>query len=327
VRITARDRERTLNGFLLCSNAALLYRVSAPGAPGKGRQPFLVLRVPSTGETAWVRVVWDWTGDIESIWLDPVQSLTVVQRRDGSHDRLRQTISGYRIERVTREETEQIELRGFVGLRPPLSDEQPAESSIHGELSMGRALVFDLGGNEYRRSEESWEEAGRPVARLTLQLAPNELEMEIRVRKSGALTFVPADATNAYDNESPDINGDGVQLYVADEQGASAWVLVPETGRGSPQVRSRQIEGWSFPRAMQASWSRASEGYAIRIRIGLAPQVASKELALAVVVNEKPLGRERRRGQLVLGGAPGEFIYLRGDRESRDRMPRFRIIR
>jgi hypothetical protein len=24
--------------------------------------------------------------------------------------------------------------------------------------------------------------------------------------------------------------------------------------------------------------------------------------------------RERRRGQLVLGGGPGEFVYLRGDR-------------
>jgi hypothetical protein len=48
---------------------------------------------------------------------------------------------------------------------------------------------------------------------------------------------------------------------------------------------------------------------------------------LGVVVNEKPAGRERRRGQLVLGGARGEFVYLRGDREDLDRLPRFAIIR
>jgi hypothetical protein len=38
-----------------------------------------------------------------------------------------------------------------------------------------------------------------------------------------------------------------------------------------------------------------------------------------------PPGRERRRGQLVLGGALGEFVYLRGDREGQDRLPVFTV--
>lgn len=42
--------------------------------------------------------------------------------------------------------------------------------------------------------------------------------------------------------------------------------------------------------------------------------LAAVPSALAVVVNEMPRGRLRRRGQLVLGGARGEFVYLRGDR-------------
>jgi hypothetical protein len=33
-----------------------------------------------------------------------------------------------------------------------------------------------------------------------------------------------------------------------------------------------------------------------------------------------PRGRERRRGQLVLGGADGEWVYLRGDRPDPARM-------
>jgi hypothetical protein len=41
---------------------------------------------------------------------------------------------------------------------------------------------------------------------------------------------------------------------------------------------------------------------------------------VGVVVNEIPPGRERRRGQLVLGGADGEWVYLRGDRHDPSRM-------
>jgi hypothetical protein len=37
-------------------------------------------------------------------------------------------------------------------------------------------------------------------------------------------------------------------------------------------------------------------------------------IGLDVLVNETAPGRERRRGQLVLSGARGEFVYLRGDR-------------
>ena len=35
--------------------------------------------------------------------------------------------------------------------------------------------------------------------------------------------------------------------------------------------------------------------------------------------------RERRRGQLVLGGKPGEFIYLRGDRHPLEHLLDFSI--
>ena len=146
------------------------------------------------------------------------------------------------------------------------------------------------------------------------------------MRKLGELTFVPADATNPYDNESPDINGDGVQLYFVDASGASAWVMVPEPA--SPEqgrVRARVIDGWQSPRVLRASWQRSDGGYAVRARIPLPGSISGSEFALGVVVNEKPVGRQRRRGQLVLGGGPGEFVYLRGDREDRGRLPRFRI--
>jgi hypothetical protein len=37
-------------------------------------------------------------------------------------------------------------------------------------------------------------------------------------------------------------------------------------------------------------------------------------------VNETTAQRERRRGQLVMSGASGEFVYLRGDRHDPARL-------
>jgi hypothetical protein len=39
-----------------------------------------------------------------------------------------------------------------------------------------------------------------------------------------------------------------------------------------------------------------------------------------VIVNLKASGRERRSGQLVMSGGRGEWVYLKGDRQSRDRL-------
>jgi hypothetical protein len=189
---------------------------------------------------------------------------------------------------------------------------------------MGRALERELAGDEYRRSEETWDEAGRPTARIAILPAPNELMIDIAVHKTGELTFVPSHAVNPYDNESPDINGDGVQFYLADSSGASAWMLVPDAAEQG-RVRTREIGGWDSPRELRATWHRIDGGYSVHIRVAVATLTDDAELTLGVVVNEKPPTRERRRGQLVLGGQPGEFVYLRGDREDINRLPRFTI--
>jgi hypothetical protein len=47
--------------------------------------------------------------------------------------------------------------------------------------------------------------------------------------------------------------------------------------------------------------------------------------ALDVIVNEMPRGRERRRGQLVMSGGAGEFVYLRGDRHDPQRLITLRL--
>jgi hypothetical protein len=205
--------------------------------------------------------------------------------------------------------------------------ETNAETPPRHLMTLGVQLAFDLGAESYRRSEEGWEEAGRPSARVALLLIPNELVVDVAVRKQGELTFVPEGASNPYDNEPSDINGDGVQLYVVDSTGTSGWVIVPDTrAPDRDSVRARVVDGWDSPHVLRGTWRRTGDGYSLRLRISSSiGDSSTREFALGVVVNEKPPGRERRRGQLVLGGAAGEFVYLRGDRESRERLPRFRV--
>jgi hypothetical protein len=50
-----------------------------------------------------------------------------------------------------------------------------------------------------------------------------------------------------------------------------------------------------------------------------------EEVAADVIVNETVAERVRRRGQLVLSGAAGEFVYLRGDRHECARLLRFSL--
>jgi len=132
-------------------------------------------------------------------------------------------------------------------------------------------------------------------------------------------TFVPGGAINRYDNEHPDVNGDGVQLYLRTASGLSAFTLIPE--KGGDSVRSRAIDGWTAPLGtqMSAHWTPHGDGYRMDVDAGRIPA------ALDVIVNEMPRGRERRRGQLVLSGAAGEFVYLRGDRHDAARLLPLRV--
>ena len=340
-RIIARDGERSLQGFIVASSSAVLYRVIGPGAPGKEARQFVILRIATSGESSWVRTLWDWSGNVEMIWLDPKGNVTTVERRDGSHDRLRHRWierrdaphpprhrwDGYRIEHVIGEAKRAIDLGGMVPepTSPP-TRRHLAPSNLPLTLANGQRLEFTLAMNEYRRSEESWEEAGRPRAHVAILCGSNKLVIDVRVHKSGPLTFMPQGASNRYDNEAPDINGDGLQLYLVDASGASAWVLVPEFPSSQEgMVLARVIDGWTSPRDVRATWRRTDDGYSIQVRVPCRT-TAGSELAIGIVVNEMPAGRERRRGQLALGGGPGEFVYLRGDREDRDRLPRFRIL-
>ena len=141
-----------------------------------------------------------------------------------------------------------------------------------------------------------------------------------------APVFVHATAGNPYDNEHPDINGHGVQLYVKTPSDGGAWIFVPEPERHAP--RSRVLEEWGGLALLRSEWRRTTEGYDVRMVIALPPAAFRGEfpISLDVLVNETAPGRERRRGQLVLSGGAGEFVYLRGDRHDVERLAEILLV-
>ena len=133
--------------------------------------------------------------------------------------------------------------------------------------------------------------------------------------------FVPVAAENPYDNDPAAIHGDGVQLYVVSLDHAAGWLLAPIPG--STRVAHRRADGWSDALPLDASWQRTRDGYDLVASVTL-PRGA-KTADVDVLVNENAPGRTRRRGQLVLSGAQGEFVYLRADRHERERLLRFAL--
>jgi hypothetical protein len=204
-------------------------------------------------------------------------------------------------------------------------------------------LVVDLGEAHYLRSEESWEEAGRPSARVRLAARGDRLALDAAVRLGRPTTFVAPGTTNVLDNERAAVNGDGVQLHVALAaagrlEPVGAWLLVPVSpGDAVDVTRTSAPDPAADAMAPSARWRPEPGGYALAATLPLAPLRARAAalgadpvLVLDVLVNEMPPGRERRRGQLVLGGAgrgggAGTFVYLRGDRHDPARGVRLRL--
>jgi hypothetical protein len=148
--------------------------------------------------------------------------------------------------------------------------------------------------------------------------AGHVLRVSVLVAPSHRL-FAQAGTVNMLDNEPAAINGDGVQLYVTCGDTRGGWLLVPDAQ--SDAVVVQPISEWSGRLAAHARWRPTTTGYALDAQVVLPPQGAA--LALDVIVNEMAPGRARRRGQLVLSGANGEFVYLRGDRHEARRLLRF----
>jgi hypothetical protein len=319
------ERGRTIQGIATAGREQLSvwarsesdtewWRARAPGPPGRGDVYFRVLR--TRGSDVRHRLVLAWSPEVTGVEIsDDVR----VSLSNGIVHTHRRTKHGWSID--VGGAPARIELGGR---RPVSAVVIPSEShhvipSEARDLQSRTKLILrhneprriELGEEHYRRSESSWRDAGSPTAIVTLVAGTTSLLAKIAVPHSDQ-TFAMADAVNRYDNEQPDINGDGVQLHILTPSGPAGWMLIPE--RGSTSVRVRPIGSAVAAPPPRAAWKAMNTGYELELELSPIPD------AIDVIVNEMPAGRERRRGQLVLSGSHDDFVYLRGDRQEADRL-------
>ncbi|HEX6313537.1 MAG TPA: heparinase II/III family protein [Gemmatimonadaceae bacterium] len=301
------------------------WRVRGPGPPGQPRRRFLLAR--ARGSAGRISSAWSWSGPIDIANTGPdalavtVAGTRTLHRRAGESwaihfsDGSSVTLDGRR--NVAAAAGAPRKPAGQVPVVVPIVR---LPGTTPGDLRDGSlGVAFELGRAQYRRTERTWEEAGRPTALVLIASNRADVLVEVTVFDR-APEFAPPRAGNVLDNEHPDTNSDGVQLHLAargegERELVASCLMVPQPG--SPHVRiSARDDANRIP--LGASWRQAADGWQLLARIprsSLGPPDAP--FALDVVVNGMPAGRERRLGQLVLGERGGEWAYLRGDRQDR----------
>ena len=308
--------------WVTCSESSEWFSALAPGAPGTSEQRFLLLRAHARAGA--IRCVWNAASTAREVTMhegrlrianDEGAEIEYEWRDDGAH--LTRSRGNANAER------DDVVLSGFRDISNPA----PEPNAATGEPPSGpvRRLPFsrDLGEDDYRMSEHSWVEAGEPRARVEISVDASQLDILVTVRKA-PLCFRAANAPDpGLDNEQPDINSDGVQLHLWSQgwREPSAWLAIPETDFSSTRIR--RVAGDAGTPEISVHSRQLPDGYEMRF---LVPRrTLSSPIALDVLVNDMSSDRQRRRGQLVLSGARGERVYLRGDRQSLDRFLRFEL--
>ena len=304
-----------LDGWFFVDADATWWSAVAPGPPGGAPQSLVLAR--ANARRGSMTAVWSWRGAVGSAGMD--RAIVSVFRTDGSKHVHRPMSSGWRIDGVLFADGS-IELAAGLAVEsrhdvsaPPAPPRETAEATATLALPYRR----ELGERDYRRSEQSWKEAGSPTCLVSLEHDDARLVVRVAMPRAER-RFVAIDAANPFDNDPAAIHGDGVQLYVDAGDRTGGWLLVPIAD--STEVARLTAEGWNDALPITATWRPLAEGYELTAEVTLPPHVA--EIGVDVLVNENTPGRARRRGQLVLSGARNEFVYLRADRHDRDRLLR-----
>ena len=323
-RIATLERDGTRAAYLLVSADAELWRATAPAAPGLGERRMFVVR--TRGMSGTITTVWNWSGHVATVRSDG--EALVVALEDGSVHSHRLEDDEWHVAFEASGAQSSVALGGRAAAAA--RDERPAAKPPPAEAlpvptAPDAPLLFELGHDAYRQSEDSWAEAGSPGATVRVRVEDDQLAIAIEVRKSPVVFRAPGAVDPRLDNEYPDIHSDGVQLHIWTDAASAplAWLAVPV--ESSSEVRIHVPDGARRDVHLAASWRRTSLGYTMELRLPVAAFEAGGEgeITMQVVVNDMAPGRERRRGQLVVSGGAGEWVYLRGDRESAAHARRF----
>ncbi len=341
----ASDEERgaRLDVWVHAEGDAEWWHAIAPGPPATGDRPFHAIR--TRGVEGRIRAVIAWNGAARGVRLDP--AAIEIDAADGTRHLHGRTADGWHIELHAGTARSSIDLGGLVATTGA-AEEAAAQAAGHlrgtvrAEGSAGRScggaplpkprvphtipksgLSITLEEPHYRRSEQAWDDAGRPTATLRLDPTPGALRLVVAVDTDHPLVINPSGTENPWDNEPADVNADGVQLYLATAEGSGGWRLPLRPGG---RVEPGHVAGWGTLDVRDPQWRETPTGYELTVMLPM-PPAARGEIALDLLVNDIGPGRSRRRGQLVLSGAAGEWTYLRGDRHDPARLIPFVVPR
>jgi hypothetical protein len=312
VEITAPEAQPAFKAWLTAASDAQLFRGLAPAQPSTREERLYVLR--AHGKRGTFRAVIAWAGVTAARFRDNGVDVELDDQTRHAHTR---DEKGWHVELFALGARSSVDLSGFRDPTPPTA---PTATPVPPATTLSaKPLLLDLAEQHYRRSEQNWIEAGSPHATVRMSASDDTLSLVIDVN-AGDKRFMSADAVNELDNEHVDTMGAGIELFLVVGGKRAAWMLVPDA---AGRVRARPIVGWTeLSVRPSASWQHAAEGYEMMVGVPLAN---AHELRLDILINETTHDRQRRRGQLVLSGAEGEFVYLRGDRHDEDRLITFRL--
>ncbi len=345
---TQRKRPTPMAAVWYAANVpGVILRANTPGAPGYPPTQRHWLRVHGTSGV--IAGVWCWpTERTPSLNVDEVEfnldgaspTVTVITA-DGTRAEHQRAAHGWHIELQARHARSSLDLEGLVPSRVPPATR--ARRPVQGDAAVLVPTVVDaaIGGvpgvriegalsmlldePHYVRTDASWREADCPTALVQLAATAADFVVDVDVR-TGAIVCSGTPTENGLDNERADINADGLQWYLADahEQGwVAAALVVPATeqaARVTPLVPGMSVQP-------DIDWVATVTGWAMRLRWRRAqlPRRNDGTIRFDLVINERPIDRERRRGQLVLSGGGG-FGYLRGDRHEPARSLRLSLV-
>ena len=328
VRFSATGDGEQLHATLVSDCDGMLVSACAPGQPASEMRPFYMMRAEAPHGV--FRSVVAWSPEVRDARF--AEDGVTVELRNGERHVHRRDEEGWHVELFAGAAKSSIDLAGWRKAEDERQHPLPAtrnptvirrrrmSTTWMTDLSKSeraKLLTFELGEEHYRRSEDRWTDAGSPRATIAVGAGNAELVVYAHV-EAGERHFARAGAPNAFDNEHADTMAAGVQLYVRMPDGSGAWMLIPEPAR--ELVRVRNIAGWGALLPPRARWRERDTGYEMRIELPIVESDAEYPVDIDLIVNETMSHRERRRGQLVLSGGQGEFVYLRGDRHDPTRL-------
>ncbi len=172
----------------------------------------------------------------------------------------------------------------------------------------------------YFRSEETYPGPEALSAIAWVNWTDHAIYIAVDVRKSEVVLLADAAGAAPTDNESPDINADGIQVYID----TGAWLIRPSAD-GTLAVRAMApLADVALP---SGRWQRTDDGYALTVEIPTGDVLVGRHDAVPfdLIVNEMRPDRVRRAGQLVWSGGPG-WVYLRGDRQPASRFGTLELV-